>query len=48
MILQTLSFGWVYHHWLGDDPSKAISFAGALLLTACLATFLIPKDPSKI
>ena len=48
MIVQTLSFGWVYHHWLGDDPSTAISFAGVLLLAACLATFLIPKDPSKI
>ena len=38
MILQTLSFGFVYQRFLHSDPGKAISFAGALLLLAAIAT----------
>lgn len=41
MILQTLSFGWVYKTFLHSDPSNAISFAGILLLLAALATVRI-------
>lgn len=41
MILQTLSFGWVYKHFLNSDPGTAISFAGILLLLAALATLRI-------
>ena len=41
MILQTLSFGYIYKNFLGDNPSNAITFAGALLLIASLATTLI-------
>lgn len=37
MIIQTLSFGWVYEHLLAKDPGLAISFAGILLLVAALA-----------
>ena len=37
MIIQTLSFGWVYKHLLGNNPGLAISFAGILLLIAALA-----------
>lgn len=44
MILQTLSFGWVYQHWLGSNPAKAISFAGGLLFLAAVATVFIPRD----
>ncbi len=44
MILQTVSFGWVYRHLLGNDPANAISFAGVLLFMASLAAMLIPKD----
>ncbi|MCG7856047.1 MFS transporter [Flavihumibacter sediminis] len=45
MILQTLSFGWVYKTFLASDPGKAISFAGTLLLLAALATVRIkPKN----
>ena len=44
MILQTLSFGYIYKHVLGEDPGKAISFAGLLLLVATLATMRIQKD----
>ena len=41
MILQNLTFGWVYKTFLGDNPTNAILFAGALLLLASLATLLI-------
>jgi maltose/moltooligosaccharide transporter len=44
MILQTLSFGYVYKHFLGDDPGKAITFAGILLLLAAAATMRIKRD----
>lgn len=41
MILQTTTFGYVLEHFLNNDPGKAISFGGVLLLIACAATFLI-------
>ncbi len=41
MILQTLSFGFVYSHLLGSNPNNAITFAGVLLLLACFSTMLI-------
>ena len=44
MILQTLSFGYIYMHILGGDPGRAIGCAGALLLLAGLATMLIKRD----
>ncbi|HVM89646.1 MAG TPA: MFS transporter [Puia sp.] len=44
MILQTLSFGFIYKNFLGDNPAAAISFAGVLLLLAALATMRIKKD----
>jgi len=43
MILQTTTFGWVLNHLLDNDPGKAISFGGVLLLIACAATFRIKK-----
>ena len=52
MILQTLSFGFVYEHFLGGNPSNAITFAGVLLLFSSLATTLIkvakPVDEVEI
>jgi maltose/moltooligosaccharide transporter len=41
MILQTTTFGYVLQHFLDNDPRKAITFAGVLLLVACAATLLI-------
>ncbi len=41
MIIQTLSFGFVYKNVLGEDPGLAITFAGSLLLIASLATVFI-------
>ena len=44
MIIQTLSFGWVYKHLLGNNPGLAISFAGILLLIAALAVRLMKTE----
>lgn len=41
MILQNLSFGWIYKTFLGDNPTNAIMFAGAFLFIASMATLLI-------
>ena len=43
MILQTLSFGYVYEHLLGKNPNNAMTFAGILLLLAALATLRIKQ-----
>jgi maltose/moltooligosaccharide transporter len=45
MILQTLSFGWLYKHLLGNDPGNAMLFAGALLLLASLSMLRL-KEPA--
>jgi len=41
MIIQTLSFGFIYKHFLGENPANAILFAGVLLLVASMATLLV-------
>ncbi|MFZ1750553.1 MAG: hypothetical protein WAU01_10185, partial [Saprospiraceae bacterium] len=46
MIIQTLTFGYVYKHFLGSDPSMALIFAGVLLGLAALATLRI-KVPAE-
>ncbi|MBY0480118.1 MAG: MFS transporter [Chitinophagaceae bacterium] len=43
MILQTTTFGFVLNHFLDNDPGKAISFGGILLLIACAVTMRIKK-----
>jgi len=43
MILQTLSFGYIYEHFLGENPGNAILCAGALLLIAAIATLRIKE-----
>ena len=47
MILQNLSFGYILKHFLDNDPRNAITFAGALLAIAALATAFIQPSPSK-
>ncbi|MFI5156504.1 MAG: MFS transporter [Chitinophagales bacterium] len=48
MILQTVSFGWLYKHLLGSQPGMAIGSAGVLLILAAFATMRIKKDrPSE-
>jgi len=46
MILQTLSFGFVYRTLLGSNPGHAITFAGVLLLLAALFTTWIKPTPA--
>jgi maltose/moltooligosaccharide transporter len=41
MILQNVTFGFIIKKFLGNDPGKAISFAGVFLLLAAGATTLI-------
>ena len=41
MIIQTLSFGAIYHNFLHSDPGLAISAAGVLLLLAAMAVLRI-------
>lgn len=41
MIMQNLTFGYILDHFLDNDPTKAITFAGILLLIASGATILI-------
>ena len=41
MFIQTTTFGYVMKHFLNSDSSKAILFAGVLLLIAALLTLLI-------
>ncbi|MEY4307997.1 MAG: hypothetical protein RL422_200 [Bacteroidota bacterium] len=47
MILQNLSFGFILKHFLDNDPRNAITFAGALLAIAAVATAFIKSSPSK-
>jgi maltose/moltooligosaccharide transporter len=44
MLIQTLSFGYILKNFLGNDPVKAITFAGVLLLISALATMFIKTD----
>ena len=47
MILQNISFGYILKHFLDNDPRNAITFAGALLAIAAVATAFIKSSPSK-
>lgn len=41
MLIQTLTFGYILRTFLNNDPSKAVTFAGILLLIAAGATLLM-------
>ena len=48
MILQTLTFGYIYKNFLGSRPQSAITFAGALLLIASVCTtFMYYRKPTE-
>ncbi len=47
MILQNITFGFILKNFLDNDPRNAITFAGALLAIAALATALIKSSPNK-
>ena len=44
MLIQTLTFGYILKNFLDNDPGKAITFAGVLLLIAAGATLLIKSS----
>ncbi|HEX8347526.1 MAG TPA: MFS transporter [Actinoplanes sp.] len=45
MLIQTLTFGWIFENLLGDDPNNAIIFAGVLLAIAAGAMSWIKEPP---
>ncbi len=47
MFIQTITFGYILKNFLGNDPGKAILFAGVLLLVAALATTLIKNKKAN-
>ena len=48
MLIQTTTFGFILKNYLDNDPTKAITFAGVLLLIAAAATLLIKEEKSVI
>lgn len=47
MIIQTLSFGYIYKTFLNSNPANAITFAGGLLLIAAFATMRMKVTKSE-
>ncbi len=47
MIIQTLSFGYIYKTFLNSNPANAITFAGGLLLIAAFATMRMKVAKSE-
>jgi maltose/moltooligosaccharide transporter len=45
MLIQTLTFGWIFESVLGGDPNNAIVFAGILLAVAAGAMTWIKEPP---
>jgi maltose/moltooligosaccharide transporter len=41
MIIQTLTFGWIYGRFLGGDPTLAVGFSGVLLMAAGFLTLRV-------
>lgn len=41
MIIQTLTFGWVYQTFLGNNPSYAIFFSACLFFVAATLSFVL-------
>lgn len=48
MIIQTLTFGYIFEHLLDKSPSLTISFAGLLLAAAAVMTLLVKPSRSLI
>jgi maltose/moltooligosaccharide transporter len=44
MLLQTLTFGFIYKNIIGNQPGHALIFAGVFLLVAALLTLLIKTE----
>lgn len=46
MLLNSLTFGWIYDHLLGGEPQNAIRFAGCMLLVGAV-TMLRVRSPAR-
>ncbi len=46
MLVETLSFGWIYEHLLSSDPTKAMLLAGGLMVIGAIAMLWV-KAPSE-
>lgn len=44
MLIQTVTFGYIYKHVIGNQPGNAILFAGAFLVIAALLTLTIKTE----
>jgi maltose/moltooligosaccharide transporter len=47
MLLQTTTFGYILKNFLDNDPGRAISFGGVLLLLAAVATLFVQSSREK-
>jgi maltose/moltooligosaccharide transporter len=47
MILQTTTFGYILKNHLGNDPGRAIGFAGILLILAAIATAFMQTSSTE-
>jgi maltose/moltooligosaccharide transporter len=45
MLIQTFTFGWIFDHLLGADPTNAIMFAGVALACAAAVMTTIKEPP---
>jgi maltose/moltooligosaccharide transporter len=45
MLIQTFTFGWIFDHLLGANPTNAIMFAGVLLACAAVVMTTIKEPP---
>ena len=46
MLINGITFGWIYNHLLAADPRNALTFAGVLLLAGALTMLRVP-DPRR-
>jgi len=46
MLLQTVTFSWIYTHLLGSHPENAIRLAGALFVLGAGAVLFIRREPA--
>ena len=47
MLLNSLTFGWIYRHALAGDPRHAVALAGALLIAAAVAMLWVREEAAR-
>lgn len=48
MLINSLSFGWIYKHVLGGEPQNAIRFAGCMLLVGAVTMLRMRSSARKV